>query len=564
VSNSILGPNVQTFRFDASVDSELFVGLPGYFILVGLCIYLMPQAQPRDISLTLAVGDSASTLKTFFNGILLPNVESGQWVRYDMDRIWRESSQFPLTASSCAAVRFIEIMLSCPDGRFDFGNIKFEVMNPQFEQFLELESRPTNVKAIRQFKQNILSCPPSKNFRQLFALESFRFQEGISDFSRNEMIVEWGQNPFLFDLAAQMFNKSKRFCPFCGALTLGNSVHQFRPLPGDRRIFCPKDREKPLKIRILCESCAQDVASANWRDVIEGHVAAKQLVWVNRSRKSVVDGVKIWQPGTISLSKLSSFLVSPDALDLTSLDCLLKPSGGNCRFDFSGGPQLFLLAFPAFAQVQNMTLLLNSESEFDLELRLANGQTIEAVCQVSECQRSYQFMSLEPTQSLLLIFRPRDGSSEVELAKVDLFGELVKQPPFSATSRLLRRASLSSLDGTCEVEPQRSFVESKGKWNSKKRIQTFEFKKPIRVQSIVFRLSPGFISSSLIVAFFNDKMFLGSDCIILPELQRKATDRWDKTDVMFRRMFSKAPCDHARVFYLDRLTKIDTHSIMFW
>jgi hypothetical protein len=44
-------------------------------------------------------------------------------------------------------------------------------------------------------------------------------------------------------------------------------------------------------------------------------------------------------------------------------------------------------------------------------------------------------------------------------------------------------------------------------------MQTFEFKKPIRVQSIVLRLSPGFVSSSLIVAFFNDKMFLGSECI---------------------------------------------------
>jgi hypothetical protein len=324
------------------------------------------------------------------------------------------------------------------------------------------------------------------------------------------------------------------------------------------------DRELPTKIRILCESCAQDVALANWRDVIESHVAAKQLVMVSQSRKPELDWFKMWQPGAISLSKFSSFLVSPDALDLTSLEGLLKPSGGSCRFEFNGRAQMFLLAFPAFAQVQNMTLLLNSEREFDLEMRLANGQPTEVVCTVSECQRSYQFMSLEPTQSLLLIFRPRDGSRGVELAKVDLLGQLVKRPPCNVIRRPFRRASSGSSEGACEAEARQSFVKLKGKWNPTKRIQTVEFKKPIRVQSIVFRLLPGFISKSLIVAFFNDKMFLGSDCIILPELQRKTTDKWNKTDVVFRRIFPTPPCDHARVFYLDRLTKIDTHSIMFW
>jgi hypothetical protein len=302
---------------------------------------------------------------------------------------------------------------------------------------------------------------------------------------------------------------------------------------------------------------------ANYRDVIEGHVAAKRLVKVNQYRSPEFSGFRVWQPGAISLSKVSSFLVSPDELDPTSLDCLLKPSGGRCRFEFNGQTQLFLLALPAFAEVQSMTLLLNSESEFDLELRLANGQPIEAMCILSECQRSYQFMSLEPTQSLLLIFRPRNGTSGVDLAKVDLLGAFVKRLPCNLTQRPFRRARRSSLEGVGETEARRQFVESKGKWNAKKRMQTFEFKKPIRVQSIVFRLSPRFISSSLIIAFFNDKMFLGSECIILPELQRKTTDRWDKTDVVFPRIFSMAPCDHARVFYLDRLTKIDTHSIMF-
>jgi hypothetical protein len=251
-------------------------------------------------------------------------------------------------------------------------------------------------------------------------------------------------------------------------------------------------------------------------------------------------------------------------LDPTSLDCLLKPAGGSCRFEFNGKPQLFLLAFLAFAEVQNMTLLLNSESEFGLELRLANGQLIEAECAVSECQRRYQFVNLEPTQSLLLIFRPLNSSSGIELAKVDLFGEFVQRPSCNLAQPSFKRARRSSLEGVGEPEVRRRFVESKGKWNANKRMQTFEFKKPIRVHSIVFRLSPGFISSSLIVAFFNDKMFLGSECIILPELQRKAADRWDKTDVVFRRIFSTSPCDHARVFYLDRLTKIDTHSIMFY
>jgi hypothetical protein len=237
---------------------------------------------------------------------------------------------------------------------------------------------------------------------------------------------------------------------------------------------------------------------------------------------------------------------------------VLKPDGGRCRFEFGEGAQLLLLALPAFAGLETLLISLREESDFDLELRLANGSLLEGDSHVLDCQRFYQFRDHPPTQSLLFIFRSRNGSTAVDLKMIDLQGAFVArsvcepaQDPLPAVGPRLP-----------VVGPRLPFVETKGKWDAKTRTHLFEFKKLITIRTIVFRVPLGKIPGSLIVAFFRNKQLTGMACIIIPEV-RGTGEKKERIELTYHVDFLAAPCGRASLFYLDRVAAVEPHPVMF-
>jgi hypothetical protein len=281
-----------------------------------------------------------------------------------------------------------------------------------------------------------------------------------------------------------MIHKVQNQCPLSGASVSAGTASRFIQLPNFPRMFGRQTPGYQTEVRILCDSCAVDGA-AHYREVVERHISLKQLSKIYLNVAPEFDAFKLWRPGLVSLGRAATFLLYPDGLQLGAVNSVFKPDGGRCKFEFGDGAQLLLLALSGFARLEALSISLSEESDFELELRLANGSLLESDSRILDCQRCYQFRDHSPTQSMLFIFRSRNGNTTVNLKIIDLQGAFV------ASS-----VSEPAQEPLPAVGPRLPFVETKGNWEAETRTQFFEFKKLIAIRTIVFRVSLGNVPGS--------------------------------------------------------------------
>jgi hypothetical protein len=496
--------------------------------------------------LTLAVGDSAQSVYPFFNELILPNVDAPQWVRYDMERIRLESSQFPMSDKACLAVRFVQLTFSTPCYEtFHIGNMKFEVMKPQASApYHAIEDRELSAERLTSFRRIIrgrLESLTLSGFQALSSFEYVRAGAGMTEACRNDLIAECGSNPFLMDLPSRMIQPTRSLCSLCGSKVAPGSTSLFMPCAKYQHLFSYQPGGNVAYGSLLCDLCTRESLQIDYNDVIDSCIQRGHIVKINRNRAEQRSFPTKFTRNSISLSRISAFLLFPQNVQSAAVHSILAESGGECRFELSGQRQFFVLCLPGFAKLQQFSLTLFNSASFKLScVGIGSSQLFE----LDVDEKAKVSCDINSHQSVAIVsfaFEPRNGCDQIGIKSLELLGQFSERPMQKPVDVAVGQP----------VKPFKTLKTLKARctWNSELRTQTFFLLEPAPVVSMIMRaVFPWRTSMSLIVAFFGSEGYLGNAKILVPEAKSLTEFSYP---IQFDRIL-KSSCSQVRVFYLDR------------
>ncbi|OHS98578.1 hypothetical protein TRFO_08875 [Tritrichomonas foetus] len=549
IGHSIFEAPQKSFTFSRfEAGKTLLVMFPEPVLVCGISILALKHKPETSLSMTLQIDKDFAHHAPFFCNIVIPTFPNDTWITYNLRKIAKTSSNFPIDPIGLQPTTFLTIDFICNDAKFTCGNIRFIVQRPSFKQTkYEIIENPPKGKPIDQNVKEIYGdCSNDRqNLSTLQTIEAARVENGISDFIRNSYLIQRKQNPWVFDIRSQLIQKFKEVCPLCGSKSSENPPF-FIPDAKYSILFQQTDNAQAKNVIFLCQDCQEHLDSnlSYQRNFVSKY--HQNLVDINVNTGKHVSLFTFYDQNDIQLSKYARFYLKPSSISSEQLQCCLSPGEEQKCIEICDKVTTFSLCFPSFIMPKTLTILLRNAENFDLSVTIPGSKVnIAKIQNCTETQFKY-LLECQRTQTLILTFKAKNPNSDYLI--------ILRKLIIDGTFTYSRSTSKASND---KVGNLPAFKETLGVWNENLRTHTFNISKnPLCGIAVKTPQNPK-RANSLIVAFYKGDTYLFYDVILVPEVQ-------DKVDCFYFPINHELNYDNVVIFYLDRLADVEPHKFMFY
>lgn len=548
VSHQILECTPQVFVFDESTEKDLVIMLPESFLLCTVSFFIYPHLADEIPYINLSCGPNYDNMYIYFVMLQIPSVNEPRWIKYDLRNIKKQSLQAPIDPNAATPCDFIRLHFSNGDSKFSLGNIRIEVKKPKPRAPYFAIKPPDNSRP-NSFNDETASVMLSKGKDitpgSLVQFELYKFLNGITDIERNQVLTKLGINPALVDLPSRMLQRNQSNCAFCNARLSSNTKVCFLPKPQYPTIYNKilDGSRTTQRSSFVCPKCATAL------QVSDSQLPKSEQIIYKDQIVSVNEGIAFRRPisikytsGDISLLNIMRiYYFSSGEGDINSLI-----QGTNGFWKSQSNKTNFIIGFAAFVQISQLIILLKEPAALSISVVTPDNKVIlnQKVEETQQIVLSIDMCQLPPVQSYSISI---NSESLLVFQYINVLGQIHPKP-----------YATSSPPPSPQTLKFASFSENKYEWNPETNTQTFYFQKNERIKGFMARVDPNIkpYPSSMIFAAYNGKQYINSNNIIFPEVE-------EKTDLLYEFMLEIDQFDRICVFYLDRITSIEPHKIMF-